>query len=474
MVSALGDSGFLITQKKQLISRQFPSEEISYKAILISEPVIRGKVIQCDLITVGQHPIRLRASILRDTIEHRYLQLHAGDGIQALSYIKSVNEMTQRPTWSQSHFNLQRWLQVQGITGQTFIYSANWQQHPACRMSLPMMERTRLRLLKLRQKAIENLRESGLDGQEHAIVAAMVLGDRSAITKEMRETYSVSGASHVLALSGLHLGIIYWLLSLLFVHMRWQRLGQLVTLPAIWIFSLMVGFSPSIVRAATMLTICSFVMLLRRQPLSLNSLSLAALVMLVANPLSLWDVGFQLSFMAVLAIVCFYRPIERTIKYSFAICPDGILQNRIIRTILLWMTGIIAVSLATQLLVAPLVAYYFGRFPTYFLLTNLVAIPLVTFILYFAVLYFLILAFTSITGLSIPILQSFVNQTLNLCSFTLNNTLGHIASFPGSSIEGLQLNEWQLVLVYILIGGIIYIIAILRRNLHDNKLYQQR
>ena len=137
------------------------------------------------------------------------------------------------------------------------------------------MERAKIRLLRFRQKAIAALQESGLEGQEQAIVTAMALGDKSALTKELRETYSVSGASHVLALSGMHLGIIYFLLSFIFVRRGWRVAGQMITLPVIWLFVLMVGLTPSVVRAATMLTVYGLVALLRRKSSSLNTFAKA-------------------------------------------------------------------------------------------------------------------------------------------------------------------------------------------------------
>lgn len=142
----------------------------------------------------------------------------------------------------------------------------------------------------------------------------MALGDKSSLSDKLEEDYSVSGASHVLALSGLHLGIIYAILSLLLARRRWQSVSQALILIAVWTYVFIVGMSASVVRSAIMLTVYSFVSLLNRNKMSLNTLSVAAVVILAGNPLFLYDVGFQMSFAAVLFIILFYRPV-------FALCP---------------------------------------------------------------------------------------------------------------------------------------------------------
>lgn len=215
----------------------------------------------------------------------------------------------------------------------------------------------------------------GFNGQAYAVLAAMALGDKSSLSDELKEEYSVSGASHVLALSGLHLGIIYAILSLLFSRRRWQIVSQVLILLAIWSYVFIVGMSASVVRSAVMLTVYSFVSLLNRNRLSLNTLSVAAVVILAGSPLYLYDVGFQMSFAAVLFIIIFYRPL-------LEVMPGRIRNIPIIKQI--WQMT--AVSVAAQIGVAPLIAFYFGRFSCYFLLTNMIVVPAATVILYGAVL----------------------------------------------------------------------------------------
>ena len=121
--------------------------------------------------------------------------------------------------------------------------------------SVSRLDRSKTYFLAQRAKLLDRLSESGVDGSVYAVVAAMTLGDKSQLTKELRDTYAVSGASHILALSGLHLGIIYTLLSLLLSRRRWQVISQVVIIVCIWLFVFLVGMSASVVRSAVMITV---------------------------------------------------------------------------------------------------------------------------------------------------------------------------------------------------------------------------
>ena len=466
---------YLVSAEKRDLVRHFPDGRVAFEAVVVSEPVVRGKVIQCELMAMpqGKKPFRLRASILRDTIHRRYERLHFGDGIRVFSSI-SQPEVVQRLS-SQGNFDFRRWLLVRGVVGQTFISHTGWTKTQVSLQPLSLAERTKIRLMRFRQKGVEALHNAGLNEEELAVVSAMVLGDKSSLTKELRETYSVSGASHVLALSGLHLGIIYFLLSFIFVRMGWRVAGQLFTLPVIWLFALMVGFSPSIVRAATMLTVYGIVALLGRSAFSLNTLSLAAIVMLVFNPLALWDVGFQLSFMAVLGIIVFFPPFNQVFDYILGkILTKENRIKRVFHRIFSWIFGLAAVSIATQMTTAPLVGYYLGRFPAYFLVTNFVAIPLVTIILYVAAVFFLTIAVESLFGMSLMTIKSTLGSVLYTISSFLNQCLETIASWPGSSVENIRLSSLQTFLLYVLLIVICAMVARAKKMYRDYRLTKYR
>ena len=291
------------------------------------------------------------------------------------------------------------------------------------------LDGSRTYFLAQRTKLLDRLSENGVDGSVYAVVAAMAFGDKSQLTKDLRETYAVTGASHVLALSGLHLGIIYTLLSLLLNRRRWQVVSQVVIIVCIWLFVFLVGMSASVVRSAVMLTVYALLSLGHRDKMSVNTLAFAAIVMLLFNPRSLFDIGFQLSFMAVLAILLFYPLFNGVWSQAF------LLDHRVFR----WVWTMVAVSCAAQIGVAPLIAYYFGRFSNYFLLTNFIVVPAATLILYFSLIVLLIPAFAY--------LLIYIVDTLNLL-------LLWMAALPGASIEGLHPTLLQMLMIYVIIGAV--------------------
>lgn len=214
---------WITTLKEAQLRIVLPDDEVEYQAVVISRPVVRGKVIRFDMLITHcegspcRRPLRVKATLLRDTVAGRYRQLDVGSGLTARSVL--VHPVGYA---ADSHFDYVRWLQVHGFVAETFIYYTQWQQEPADLSSLSEWEQTRLSALRLRQRLADRLRHCGIEGEALSVVAAMTLGDKSGLTREVKEAYSVSGASHVLALSGLHLGIIYAFLTLLFPHRRWR------------------------------------------------------------------------------------------------------------------------------------------------------------------------------------------------------------------------------------------------------------
>ena len=290
------------------------------------------------------------------------------------------------------------------------------------------LERSRNYFLSQRARLLDRLSENGVDGNVYAVVAAMTLGDKSQLTKELRETYTVTGAAHVLALSGLHLSIIYTLLSLFFCRQRWQIVSQVLIVISIWLFVFLVGMSSSVVRSAVMLTVYALLSLGDRNRMSVNTLAFTAIIMLMVHPLSLFDIGFQLSFLAVLSILIWYPVFEGVIPQSF------LMSHRLVR----WLWSLLAVSCAAQLGTAPLIAYYFGRFSSLFLITNLVVLPFAPLIIYL-----------TLAVLFIPSLAYILVYIVS----ALNGVLTFLASIPWVSIEALHPSILQIMMIYVIIAA---------------------
>lgn len=418
--------GWLLTaRQKESLRVQWPEEEVKYEAVVLSEPQEKPKTMAVDIMLVksGQ---KLKGYFYKD---ERSRGIRIGDGLSIQSQIR------ENSNWHRGAFDYRRYLEIHGFTGSTFVSSWKWQKVRVSLEGLSRLERTKLYFLRLRTRLLKRLAVDESSGDQYAVVAAMALGDKSALTKELKEVYAVTGASHVLALSGLHLGIIYTLLSLLIIGRRWQMVSQMLIVLCIWAFVFLVGMSTSVVRSATMLTVYALLSLGYRDKMTVNTLAFTAIVMLMVHPLSLYDVGFQMSFMAVLAILVFMPLLEGLFPTEY------LLTHQSVR----WLWSMVAVSVSAQIGVAPLIAYYFGRFSTFFLLTNFIVIPAATLILWLSPV---VLLFPSLAYLLLYIVKC------------LNTVLGQMAAWPGASIEALHPTVLQTVMIYVVILCITYILTI--------------
>ncbi len=418
--------GWLLTaRQKESLRVQWPEEEVKYEAVVLSEPQEKPKTMAVDIMLVksGQ---KLKGYFYKD---ERSRGLRIGDGLSIQSRIR------ENSNWHRGAFDYRRYLEIHGFTGSTFVSSWKWQKVRVSLEGLSRLERTKLYFLRLRTRLLKRLAVDESSGDQYAVVAAMALGDKSALTKELKEVYAVTGASHVLALSGLHLGIIYTLLSLLIIGRRWQMVSQMLIVLCIWAFVFLVGMATSVVRSATMLTVYALLSLGYRDKMTVNTLAFTAIVMLMVHPLSLYDVGFQMSFMAVLAILVFMPLLEGLFPTEY------LLTHQSVR----WLWSMVAVSVSAQIGVAPLIAYYFGHFSTFFLLTNFIVIPAATLILWLSPV---VLLFPSLAYLLLYIVKC------------LNTVLGQMAAWPGASIEALHPTVLQTVMIYVVILCITYILTI--------------
>ena len=284
----------------------------------------------------------------------------------------------------------------------------------------------------LRYEMEQDLKMKGIEGQHHAIISAMLLGDKSTLDTTTRQTYSASGASHVLAISGLHIGIIFGLLTIglgnIIPNGR-RKISLAIALTSIWAYIFMIGMPASGIRAATMISIYTCAKLSNRRPLNLQILNVAAFLMLVASPSYLFDVGFQMSFLAVLFIILLQPHI----------------QNLITQKRGKWLWSMIAMSVAAQIGTIPIVAHYFGYISCYSILSSLIAIPAATLSLYMGIA---VIACSYIGGSWLSTLSSWIAQVLNAILEFTNTALELIAQLPGAQIDHVKINTPQLLLTY--------------------------
>lgn len=210
------------------------------------------------------------------------------------------------------------------------------------------------------------------DKRTAAVATALVVGEELPIDKELNRAYSVSGTLHILCVSGMHVGLVYVLLGFLLKGLRKHRLLKHVYYPAIitlvWGYALLAGASPSVVRASVMCSILLAAEWMNRKSMAYNTLAGSFFMMVIADPFQLFEPGLQLSFLAVLGIVWLSRTITAWWQPSSVVLFKG------------W--SLISVSLAAQVMTMPIALFYFGQFPNYFLLSNLVVVPVTTLAIY--------------------------------------------------------------------------------------------
>jgi competence protein ComEC len=273
------------------------------------------------------------------------------------------------------------------------------------------------------------------EGPQEAIslLKAVCLGERSGMNSALVKSYSMAGGTHLLALSGLHVGLIWWALhrafSILARFFRKELFRALPIILLLWLYAYVTGFSSSVCRSVTMFTLFSVsrIVFIRGHPV--NVILVSMFLLLAVHPGWMLDVGFQLSYTAVLSIVTLFPILNRLIRP----------RNRLLR----WTWESAVLSITAQVGTMPLVIYYFHQFPVYGLVTNLFAIPLLSAILFLFVLSVPL----GIAGIGMGI----VNRLMVMAAGWMNSIMGTVADLPGSVVGGLHLGPWNTLLAMILV-----------------------
>ncbi|WP_421763219.1 ComEC/Rec2 family competence protein [Ekhidna sp.] len=287
----------------------------------------------------------------------------------------------------------------------------------------------------LRENASETIDKYILNSREKGIAKALLLGIKDHLDNDIKKAYSAAGAMHVLAVSGLHVGIIFLILQGVFGRLRKTgKIGKYafacISILIIWLYASLTGLSPSVLRAATMFSFIAIGQIATREGNIYNTLSFSGFMLLLIDPYLIYSVGFQLSFAAVVGIVYIQSKLYRLFHFNWWILDKA------------W--SITCVSIAAQLATFPLSAFYFHQFPTYFLISNLIVIPS----------SFLML----LSGISMIIIEPFfsslskiLGQGLNQLIWFLNEIISYVHRFPNSLIEWIHLDQLGLVFTYAIV-----------------------
>lgn len=276
-----------------------------------------------------------------------------------------------RPGQMLGAFDYGRYLRMQGLVGSAWANRRNWQI-----VAHQPITGLRAKAMRCQYFLHERYRQLGIAPQELGILSALTLGYRDELDKQVQEHFSRAGAMHILAVSGLHTGIVWgiilWILTLggalkpRYEQRAWRSALGVVALLALWVYAFVTGLSASVMRSALMVSMVELGWLLRRNVSNVNSIAAAAVIILLINPLALWNVGFELSFAAMLGILLVAQRMQQHIVVY------GPLGR--------YVCGLLVMSVAAQIATLPISLHYFGQTSNYFALTNLVVIP-VAFVL---------------------------------------------------------------------------------------------
>ncbi len=356
-----------------------------------------------------------------------YMYLQKDSTVSALSsgdrLLVSTEFNTPESMDNPDGFDYAAYLKRKGIGGTSYVSTDKW---------IKAGKRDKLSVLLLAHKCREYFlniyRTFDFRKEDFAVLAALTFGYTDELEPDLRASYSASGAMHILAVSGLHVGIIYAILAFLsgFLNnnLQQRKLRTILILIFLWIYAFITGLPPSVFRATLMFSFAAIGSIFERKSLTYNTIFMSAFLMLLIEPDLLFNVGFRLSYAAVLSIIYFQPKISKLIYFRSRVASR------------LW--DLASVSIAAQIGTLPFTLYYFQVFPNYFLLTNMIAIPAATLILYLAGM---LLIFSYI-----PVLSVIIAFLLKVILRTLNISVVFIQNLP-YSVSTIAVNELQIILI---------------------------
>ena len=340
----------------------------------------------------------------------------------------NVRAQTIQPPKNPEEFNYKRYLGIKKIHLQGYATTNVWEKIDENKGNVFLIFASNLRakLLKIWEKG-------NLEKDENAVASAILLGADDKLDADLNRKYASAGVSHILCVSGMHVGIVFMIVNYLLFFLSKNRqqktIKTIILLLTVWFYAAMTGMAPSVMRASTMFTFVALGNLFRRQTNTYNSLLSSLFFLSCINPLILFDVSMQLSYSAVFGIVWLQRPIKN--MYF----PKTKLGN--------YVWEIVAVSLVAQLLTAPFAMYYFHQFPTYFLLANIIIITFTPFVVGASMLSLLISFWE--WG------YEYISILLNYLIKSMNYVVAFIEKMPYSTVQKINFTAWETLILYLVI-----------------------
>lgn len=332
-------------------------------------------------------------------------------------------------------FDYRDYLLRRGITGQVYLRDDDW-------LDLQVNNANPIYAFsyRVREILLASLRQNGLSDNEFGVAATILLGYDEKLADEVRKNYVAAGSMHILCVSGMHVGIIFLLASFLLGFLnrnRWQKtLKQTLLLVLVWFYAFIAGLSPSVLRASLMISFVIIGEMIHRKGFVLNSIAASAFILLCLNPNNLFEIGFLLSYSAVVGIVVLQKPIYNMLYFNNMLLDKA------------W--EITTVALAAQMATIPYTLFYFNQFTSYFWLSNLFMTP-IAFVVVITGMVLLMVAW-------IPYLNIFVGRLVWGAVFVMNWIVAKIESLPFSIIKGVYVSDLEFA--FLLLAFVLLLLAV--------------
>ncbi|MDD4637116.1 MAG: ComEC/Rec2 family competence protein [Bacteroidales bacterium] len=422
LLSVFSAGGILTSFEAVKTKADIPLEG-TYHAIAENYPIEKKKSFQCQL--------HIRSVVIngKETdCDKRIISYIGKDSLSAsiepgeeIIFKADLNPLKGSGTFS----GYENFLRREGFCASTYIASEQWE-----RSDLPPVKQVSYIALKYRRKLSKLFEDSVISAKARPILLAMTLGAVELLDTETKDNFSVSGVSHLLAVSGLNVGILILLLNIFLHGMNLNEKSRItkefILLLSIWIYAFITGLSPSVVRAVIMFSFVILGHLLHRKINIYHSLLLSAFGMLLYNPYYLFNISFQLSFTALFSIVLFQPKLNGLIRT----------KNRILK----YFWEITNVSIAAQICTFPLILYYFHSFPTHFLVTNIILVPLS-----FVLLGIVILSYMT---LLIPFVGKFFLIAAGMIGDFFYTTTAFIHNLPCAILQVPAMTPLEVIILY--------------------------
>ncbi len=427
-------AGYVLAQSRYELTRadhfSRHNQENTMLQIRLTEPVaektnsfqVTGKVMR----VTGQENMKYVSGRIILWLEKspEAQNLRYGDIIMIENYYQETRE-PQNP----NSFNYKHFLSRQNIFHQSYRRTGEW-YHTGRNEGNPIVTAAH----SMRSKALNTLEANNIKGRDFAVASALLLGYREYLDEDLQREFAGAGAMHILCVSGLHVGIIFLALNVMFGFLARFKGGKYIKtaliILLIWFYAAITGFAPSVMRASTMFSFVAVGQTFHRSTNIYNTLAASALVLAIINPFIISRIGFQLSYIAVISIVSLQPLFYKQLYFKNKILDHG------------W--GIITVSLAAQLGTGPLALFYFNQFPNYFLLTNLIVIPLTGLIIKGGLLLFL--------SAPVAFVSQYVGMALSWIVLLLHTAVRIIEGLPGSTANSLVIAFHDKLLIFFLIA----------------------